>query len=252
MTAHAAGNVLVVDADDPTTWPQPFAAFVQQRATEADLEELDLYVDLPLHEHEDEARRMLAGHLVRVRHCTRLLDHEAEMIRAQGLRPLDLALVHERLDQALERGLLTEEQHAMLARENSLTHGRWGRRDGQVCLVLSTAPLEHNLPGVRRFFSFWGGEAIYWRYHETHPELAAVLSTIGRPALVTALLDLSDPTADHRIFPSLLHAFVGKALGYAPADAEVFYRASVPGNHVENIAFPGQRDYDRFPLLPRS
>jgi len=121
-----------------------------------------------------------------------------------------------------------------------------------VCFVLSTAPLEHDLSGVSRFFSFWGGEAIYWRHHETAPELAAVLSTIGRPALVTALLDLSDPTAEHLIFPSVLHTFVGKALGYAPADADVFYRAPVPAGHVEDIVFPGQQGYDRFQRLPRS
>jgi len=124
MTAQAAGHAPVVDVDDPTTWPQPLAAFVQQRVEESELEELDLYVDLPLHELEAEARRMLAGCLVRARHCTRLLDHEAEAIRSQGLRPLDLALVRERLDQVFERGLLTEEQHALLVRENSLTGGR--------------------------------------------------------------------------------------------------------------------------------
>ncbi|MGP8300215.1 hypothetical protein ACTPOK_20240 [Streptomyces inhibens] len=244
-----------MDADDASTWPQPFADLIHQLADEAQRDGLapDNYVDFDLDGHEDNVRQLLRGHLVRARHCTRLLDHEVEAIRTQGLRPLDVDLINVRLDQAHQRGQLTDEEHATLRAENCLTPTpvKWGKRDDQICLVLSTAAMIHHSDGLHRLLSYWGGEAIYWRYCETVPELGRKLRSLGRPALVSALLELSDPQV-HRIFRSLVHVFVGKALGNETADAEVLYRAPVQPEHIEAIDFPGDPNYDRFPQLPRT
>ncbi|MFD9123564.1 hypothetical protein [Kitasatospora sp. NPDC059571] len=62
-------------------------------------------------------------------------------------------------------------------------------------------------------------------------------------------LDLTLP-GDHKVYRSLVHTFVGKAIGHVPANADVFYRAAIPAQRIESIAFPGDPSYDRIPGLP--
>jgi hypothetical protein len=129
----------------------------------------------------------------------------------------------------------------------------WGRREDQVCLTLSAAPLTHDIGGIDQLLTYWGGEAIYWRHCEGSPALAAKLRSLGAPSVVTALLDLATPVLEgHRVFPSVAHVFVGKALGHEPADADVLYRAPVPPERIESIVSPGDLAYDQFPGLPRA
>ncbi|MFJ4410922.1 hypothetical protein [Streptomyces sp. NPDC088910] len=243
----------VVDVDDPTTWPAPFADVVRRLADDAHLDDVTLSVDLDLYDEEDQARRLLSGCLVRARHCTRLLDYEDDAVRAQGLRLLTVDLVNERLDQAYERGLFTAEEHTLIREKNCLTPqpSRWGRRADQVCFTLSEAAMVHNVDSGERLLTFWGGEAIYWLYCETHPEIGRKLRTMGRPTIVTALLDLSDP-GKHRIYKSLINTFVGKALGNEEVDADVLYFEPVPPERIESVVHPGDPKYDRFPALRRT
>jgi hypothetical protein len=243
----------VVDVDDVATWPAPFADFIRELADTAHLDDVEMSEDLNLYGKEEQARRHLEGCLVRARHCTRLLEHEDEAVRAQGLQLLSLDLVNARLDRAYGLGLLTAQEHALIRTENCLTPrpSRWGTRKGQVCFTLSKAAMIHNADGGDRLLRFWGGEAIYWLYCETHPQIGRKLQTMGRPTIVTALLDLSDP-ARHHIFKSLVNTFVGKALGNDKADADVHYHQAVLPQHIESIAHPGDLEYDRFPALRRS
>lgn len=74
---------------------------------------------------------------------------------------------------------------------------------------------------------------------------------MGRPTIVTALLDLSD-LGKHHIFKSLIHTFVGKALGNEKADADIHYHQAIPPQHIESIVHPGDPHYDRFPALRRT
>ncbi|WP_235192811.1 hypothetical protein [Streptomyces viridochromogenes] len=85
--AHAATSRPVVDVDSPTTWPGPLADLIYKTADEAELDEPALYVDLELENRESQILDLLRGHLLRAQHCTRLLDHEADALRAHGLRP---------------------------------------------------------------------------------------------------------------------------------------------------------------------
>ncbi|MET7636783.1 hypothetical protein ACWCW2_41545 [Streptomyces sp. NPDC001773] len=121
------------------------------------------------------------------------------------------------------------------------------------CLTLSATPMIHDVRGIHRLLSYWGGEAIYWKHCEGAPEVAAKLRSLGTPAIVTALLDFTAPgVGTHQVFPSLIHVLVGKALGHEPADADVLYRAPIPSQRIESIVSPGDSAYDRFPGLPGS
>ncbi|MFJ2572285.1 hypothetical protein ACIOYT_18005 [Streptomyces halstedii] len=204
--------------------------------------------------YEDTALALLDGHLVRARHHTRLLDHEKEAIRAQGLRLLDARLVNDRLDQAHKLGYLTEAEHRTLRTVNETVPEQRGpgRREDQVCLTLSAAPQTHEVGGIHRLLTYWGGEAIYWRHCEGSPALATKLRSLGVPSVVTALLDLATPDQERpSIFPSLIHVFVGTALGHDPADADVHYTSPIPPQRIESIVSPGDVSYDQFPGLPR-
>ncbi|MEU7028851.1 hypothetical protein AB0A60_19445 [Streptomyces sp. NPDC046275] len=246
----------IVDVDVPATWPRPLADLVGKLADDARHADHapEYYQDLDLLSHEDTVLAHLEGHLVRARHHTRLLDHEKDAIRAQGLRLLNAQLVNDRLDQAHALGYLSNAEHEKLRSVNETVPGQrsWGRREDQVCLTLSAAPQTHHVDGIYRLLTYWGGEAIYWQHCEGSPALAAKLHILGAPSVVTALLDLTTPAQEgHSIFPSVVHVFVGKALGHEPADADVFYRAPIPPERIESIVSPGDLAYDRFPDLPR-
>lgn len=241
----------VVDADAPATWPGPLAELINELARKAARTGRANYQDLPLYEYDDKVRRLVDGHLVRAWHCTRLLGHEVDGIRSQGLRKLDANLVEGRLLEAHRRGLVSAEQYAALKATHSLAPGvkSWGRREGQVCLALSTAAFLDDPDGFWRLLGHWGGESLY-AHHEQDPNLAGVLRSLGRPAVVTALVDLSDPQP-HSVFTALPNLLVGKILDNRPAHAEVLYRSAIPPEHIESIDHPGDADYDRFPGLWR-
>ncbi|MET8248684.1 hypothetical protein ABZV31_32440 [Streptomyces sp. NPDC005202] len=249
--AHAATSRPVVDVDNPATWPRPLADLIYKIADETELDEPELYVDLELEDRKAQILDLLGGHLLRAQHCTRLLDHEADAIRAHGLRPLDAALVDDRLNQAHERGYLTDAEREVLRSQSMVVPGRqrMSNREGQVCLTLSAEATSHDINGAWRLLSFWGGEAIYWQHCDEPDGIAQRLRRLGRPTLVTAYVDLASP-GRHLVFKSVVHTFVGKAIGYAPANADVLYRNAIPPQHIESIAFPGNPAYDRLPGLP--
>ncbi|MEU1227992.1 hypothetical protein [Streptomyces sp. NPDC005828] len=249
------GPLLVVDADDPTTWPQPLADLVYELADDARRKHHDPenYEDLDIDSYEKTVRHVLEGHVVRAWHSTRLLDHERESIRVQGLRLLTPDLVNERLDQARERGFLTSSEHKTLRANNHTVpeHRGWAKREDQICLRLSTAAVVHH-GGGGRLLTCWGGEALYALHEGTASELATKLRSLGTATIVTALLDFTTPGAGpHHVSRSIVHVLVGKALGYGPADAGIVYRAPVPPHRIESIVTPGDAGYDRFPGLPR-
>ncbi|MER6014887.1 hypothetical protein [Streptomyces bluensis] len=148
--AHAADSRPVVDVDNPATWPRPLADLIYKIADEAELDEPELYVDLELEDREAQVLSLLRDHLLRAQHCTRLLDHEADAIRALGLRPLDVALVDDRLDQAHERGYLTDAEREVLRSQSMVVPERrnLGNREGQVCLTLSAEATSHDINGT--------------------------------------------------------------------------------------------------------
>ncbi|MFD7859044.1 hypothetical protein ACFV6B_32885 [Streptomyces microflavus] len=119
--------------------------------------------------------------------------------------------------------------------------------------LLAKAPLLHHIHGIHRLLTYWGGEAIYRQHCEGSPALAAKLRNLGVPSVVTALLDLAAPGQERpSVFLSVVHVFVGKALGHDPADADVYYKSPIPPQRIESIVSPGDVAYDRFPDLPRS
>ena len=240
----------VVDVDDESTWPEQLVKWVDEwaeirRGTTNYTEDLKIFED-------ETVLSLLAGHTIRAYHCTRLLDHERETVREQGLRRLDAALVMERIRRAHEVGAITDAERAAFetGHQFALTSPRWKQRveytQNQVCLVLSRVILD-DAHGVDPLLSTWGGEAIYFPLDKKHGER---LRSMGRPSIVVANLDLSVP-GDHDIRPQLGSCLVGLRLTLNRGGSDVHYKAPVPPENIEAIWHPGDPDYDRHGELPR-
>ncbi len=242
----------IVDVDDADTWTRPLSEVVDRWASiHAKTTEYTSDLALPLEE-EGPFRRLLAGHLLRAYHLTRLLPHEVRVIRKTGLRPLTRELVTERIEAARSEGAISQPEADSLHRAHVFAVAEDSNRRDQVCLALSKQVMHTRAHGCVPLLSIWGGECIYMSSGQT-PSLERRLKTLGKPSIVSALLGFGGADdARHRVFPALHKVFVGARLGLEDVGADVFYRAPVAPERIEAIWQPGSRHYDQFSDLPRS
>lgn len=241
-----------IDVDDVTTWPCDVRAWVDSRATK--LRGSTTYTNDLRMDDEDQLLAVVGSRLVRVCHCTRLLDREREVIRAQGLLPLSAELVDNRIRHAQENDEITEDERQAFASGHQFAdlacHSRIRFTEGQVCFISSKQMFDRSPSNCEPLLSTWGGEAIYFPLKARHGER---LRSLGRPSIVVATIDFSVAPADrHRCYPSLAKCMVGKRLRLEDSYGDVHYRAPVPAEHIEAIWQPGDREYDRYHKLPRS
>ncbi|MFI6055463.1 hypothetical protein ACIBCO_35925 [Streptomyces violascens] len=240
-------SLAAIDIDHSQTWPAPVIDIID-RITAMAPDPPPVFQDLPHHIDftgcDPWLRKSLAGRQLRVFHATRLLKHEVDDIRASGLRPLTEQLIHDRQDQALGLGYITADEHEAL-REASLFRLPQPKQmaldlSERVCFASTRYPLRaHRLSSQ---LSNWGGEAQYnsaaWEQIE-RPQA----KTLGRPAVVVALIDGCDPELAH-VSTDLVVAFVGARLGLNDAGVTIHHRGRVPGDQIEAILHPGDPEYD--------
>lgn len=188
---------------------------------------------------------LLSGYLLRAYHCTRLLDHEVVRIRSQGLRLLTAELIRDRVESALLHGDISVPEHDLLLAEHVFATGSAENRRDQVCLALSRRTFTWQASGVQPLLSHWGGEGM------RGPHNGRLLRSLGRPAIVVALLDLTMP-GRHLFFPCLENIFVGAFLGLEDVGADVFFRSPIGGDRIEAIWQPGLAEYEGLGELPRT
>jgi len=104
--------MVIVDPADPSTWPAAVLAEVEHLAAECRAQDANtsstLSYELSLghpdasHEAEARFRQLLDGTLVALFHATRLLPHEQESIRREGLFVLTEERRSRRLDRVIE------------------------------------------------------------------------------------------------------------------------------------------------------
>jgi hypothetical protein len=231
----------VVDPDVPDTWPPQITDAVTRRAaclrgtTEftSDLQAGDGWL-----------RPLLGGCLLRAYHCTRLLDHEVAQVRSQGLRPLTDDLLRDRIEWAFAHGHISAPERALLLEDHVFATGHAENRRDQVCLAMSRQTFSWQAFGVQPLLSIWGGEGMSGRRNEH------VRRSLGRPAIVVALLDLTLP-GRHLFFPALENVFVGAVLGLDDVGGDVLFRSPIAADCIEQIWQPGSLEYDPFEELPR-
>lgn len=247
MTQASTGGVPepIVDVDDRATWPAPVAETVARWAS--DYGGVTTYPsDLPLPlEADSTLSELLSGCVLRAYHCTRLLDHEVQMIRERGLRVLTAELIRDRIISAQRASAITKRDAAMLSNANVFATGEASGRENQVCFVLSTLLFQVDPGACTLLLTTWGGEAMYMSSRRDAMPLQ--LSQLGKPTIVVSLLQPFLVTA---VWPHLSKVFVAAALGLAERWADAFYGAAVPPSNIEAILQPGDTVYDEFGPLP--
>jgi hypothetical protein len=239
-----ASQLPVVDVGDRTTWPADVIEWVAEMAeplrdTTEYISDLQIYGD-----EQDQLLALLGGTQLRAYHCTRLLQHEVDRIRTEGLRALDNELVTTRIDDALASGHLSVEQAKMLHANTVFARREHRYRQGAICAVLCRADLDHGAWGLWRLLGTWGGEGIYAELGEG--EARESLTTIGTPMIVVFRFTPRTRAQARDLYaPDLAKLFVGVHLELPEPGGEVHFRSSVPAGDIEALWQPGDADYDR-------
>jgi hypothetical protein len=247
--ASTLTSVSVVDLDHPSTWPPEVRDHVASRTAELEgttYNTTDLMISP---EEEDEFRALLAGQPLVAYHATRLLDHEAEAIRRDGLLPLSEDLVRSRIQAAHQTGSLSDQEREHLLAHNLFAAGDdTSNRECQVSLFISRRVLDDEIAGIWRLLTTWGGEGIY--FGSLDDQVEARLRTLGRPAIVVARIELSASRRVHLVFPGLLKSFAGRCLEFESYDSSVHYYSPIPGDQIIDTWLPGHPEYDQHTELP--
>ena len=195
-----------------------------------------------LFEGEDDFRALLSGCLVRAYHATRLLEHEVQMIRTQGLRLLSVELVTEKIEAAREQSCISPGECDLLKAAHVFAVGEETNRSGECSFFLPVSMLDFRSSGVNPLLSSWGGEAL--GMSSGAQQLPDRLVELGRPAIVVADIDLSP--GRHLVFPGIQQLFVGRYLGLDNVLASVHYSSPVSADDIVAMWQPGGDEFDRF------
>jgi hypothetical protein len=197
----------LIDADDENTWPkallrgleadrEAIATFQRERARidRAAEEDVMLRVCRPANPNQNAWDAALAlgehatasGHLLGF-HATRLVEHEIEEIRQQGLQLLSVELLCRRVEALTTAGAITDQQARRLLGYNQAAEDN---RSGRTAFFFTRAQLKDHA-GLDHLCRSWGGEALY-NYHEDDPETGPLLRSIGIPSIVAAAVRVAD------------------------------------------------------------
>lgn len=231
---------MTIDIDDASTWPVDVSAAVDEVVTAhdgfPDAEDWD-EVHLTAEDREvvDDAIQDLSlmGY-----HATRLLDHEVQSVRSNGLVPLSPEATLKRLDVAVEVGALPPAL-ADLLRPGAVSTSSESNRTNQVCLTSSRDALRSRR-GFWRLLTYWGGEAIYWHRMDGDPVLST-LAQIGRGAVVSASIPI-DQVRQRSANVDVAQALVAKRLGIQMGGS-IFLR-ELPPSHISDVILEGSAEWN--------
>jgi hypothetical protein len=228
---------VIADPDDEATWPAGLRDYLLQLPLGGSSYTSDLHLDPEV---EQRFRDILAGAKCRVYHCTRLLPHELEWVKAEGLIPLTQELIARRIRVLEEVGGMTDAIGAA-ARGQSDQAAYWrGSREGQVCLILGSRIFSAEPNGAAPLLQGWGGEAVY-------RNIAGDELTVspGTPTIVVAAVDFNvEPRP--LCFPDACNVFVGLLHELEGPWSDVHLHRGVPPEDILDIWQPGDRSYDRW------
>jgi len=136
-------------------------------------------------------------------HCTRLIQDEIDEIISNGLLPLTMDLVKNKLDRLLNLKIISEYQYQMLYDNNQSNNSS---RKNKVCLF-HTQHTFKDYSGLYRLLGIWGGESIYW-HHEIKGELIKSLCKIGEPCIVVCKIPANDIITRYDIINRIINYYI--------------------------------------------
>ncbi|TAK60599.1 MAG: hypothetical protein EPO22_09140, partial [Dehalococcoidia bacterium] len=225
-----------IDFDRPPTWPASLRRSAEGLA--GAFRGTIAYQDqVRTSESQEQAwRASLAGSAIRCYHATRLLPHEVELVRNQGLRPLSPELISDRISAAFRHGFITSGERELMRDAHVFATGEEAHRDNQVCFFLPRCLLDTDAGSIDPLMSIWGGEGISMSSRGI--ALPERIQTLGKPAIVVAELDfLREPST--YVSASLLKVAVARLLDIPVLGAQVHWYAPVAPEQIVAVWQPG-------------
>lgn len=220
----------IVDIDDFATWPDEVVKFIEKQSKIFDLGE-DPFMSV--------GNRTLVGlldsSLILVYHATRLLTHETDDIRTNGLKILTKELVDKKIREAVHYGYLTEEIGEEIRDGSTFRTRASEKRANQICFVLGKSAFVNNDSGLGPLFRIWGGESI--NNTMMGVKHRSILMEIGEPAVVKTLLPITGDSPlekEFRLILTFIKAFKNKA----PVGSIFWKDRSIPGKYILDILKP--------------
>jgi hypothetical protein len=164
-------------------------------------------------------------------HATRLLEHEIENIRAQGLLVLDDDLRRRKLQLAIGHypDLLTDADAELIFSTGPHSYQHGAVRDGSVCFVTPLVAVEED--GLSYLYGQWGGEAIAMT---SSPASEVVLGRLDERA-VAAIIEFDLALGAFASYRSPWFIPVGMKLGLRRPWGEARTYDPVPAEDVKRI-----------------
>lgn len=175
----------------------------------------------------EDIKQLISKHKVTVYHCTRLTESEIDDVNSNGIQPLSLELINNRITKALSENLLSKELADYLLSANQCNDKN---RSGMLWFAGGVSTLKDE-GAVVRLFQSWGGEALY-NSHEDDTKSGHVLKAIGKPCIIKASL-----------FPTEFKA-IWVDLGERLVNAFLIHRG------IKNVESPNFDTYIDFLLRP--
>jgi hypothetical protein len=237
----------VVDPDDPSQWPDAVRALCGE--WESEVAATEYLSDLELGDSADSAlRASLQGQQLRAYHATRLLPHEVDGIRSDGLRVFSRQLVDNRIDAAHAHGHLTGVEADELRAAHMFAVGEDTDRGNRSGLWVTLRMASLGLGGWP-LMSHWGGEGINFSSGATH--LGPLLRRLGRPTIVVVAVPVASSWRQQGCYPSLDRLFLGSWRGLA-GGSDLHVAHPIPGTNILEIWQSGDSAYGAISNLPSS
>jgi hypothetical protein len=251
-------DIQLIDPADRSTWPSDVRAEAERLAVRCRQQpdntsctpayELSLgHVDAS-YEAEARFRDVVGDRFIALFHATRLLPHELEAVRHEGLVVLTKDHRNQRLDRVIElyADYLGAQRLECLRHSGPLS---WRRGDGRLGVLFGVTPLQVAFDdageGMTVFLSHWGGESFYWSAKESSDlkKTIQLLTERSSPAIVEVGVRARSLNTYGRLWP----VFVAQLDRWRQPWHEYWTQESIPPEHVVTILDPRS---DRWPLSP--
>jgi hypothetical protein len=243
--SSSAMRPAAIDPADQSTWPQDVMDEVCRlvaRCREQDENTMDTVscelrlesVDAAEHA-EEEIRSILGDRTLAMFHATRLLRHECDAIRQEGLVVLDEDHRSRRLDRVIEvyGDQIGDGRLERLRASGPLSGGR-AKRESRLGKLHVVTPLQASFDdggsGMTVFLERWGGESFYCAAEESD-ELRVTIGLLTERS-VPAIFKVAVHARSASGYSGLWPVFAGQ-LGGWPAACQVFcLHESVPPDRI--------------------
>lgn len=221
--------------DDMRTWSKLVRGYVDEQVPQF-LARSDIVED---------ARILATQGRVRAYHLTRLLEHEVDSIRRNGLALASAGLVEARIADAVVHRCLTRRDARYLLVRFADRDQHWESRANLLYVLASLKPLRGISVSGTHYLREWGGEIL--SHCSSEPKFRDLLETLGTPSIIKMDLAL---VGDH-IVPGVTARLL-RVRTKRGGSVTIALDRPIAAGEIVSILQPGDPEYDNLRTLPRT